>query len=603
MEIKKIRNFCIIAHIDHWKSTLADRFLEISGLLDKREMKHWQMLDTMEIEQERGITIKLQPVRLSWKWYQLNIIDTPWHVDFQYEVSRSLAACEWAILVVDASQGIEAQTLANVYLAIENNLEIIPVINKIDLPAADFDRVANELCNLLWCKKEDIIWVSAKEWTNVEKVLDEVIKIIPNPGESGLRIEEKCENDDEVVAIIFDSIYDQYKWILAFVRILSWEIKRWTKCKMLWTRAEMDILEVWKFSPKYEALEKLYPWEVWYIVTGLRSTSEARVWDTVYSWKDENKKALPWYKKVKPVIYAWIFCTDNWDFPQLRDALEKLSLNDAALEYEPVNSMALWSGFRVWFLWLLHLDIVQERIEREYNLDIITSSPSVKYEIVDIKWKTFEISSPEEMPDVVKIDEIREPICKVEVLCKKEYIWNVLELCQNRRWKYIELKVIDETRSMAVYEIPLATIITDFFDKLKSITSGYSSMNYEVIWYQKDTLSKLDFIVAWEIVPPLSIIIHKDEAHSVWSFIAKKLKDIIPKAQFAIALQAAIWWKIVARETISAMRKDVTAKLYGWDVTRKNKLLEKQKKWKKRMKEIWKISLPQNAFKALLKRG
>ena len=599
----KIRNFSIIAHIDHWKSTLADRFMQISGLLSEREMKHGQMLDTMDIEQERWITIKLQPVTLDWKWYELNIIDTPGHVDFQYEVSRSLAACEWAILVVDASQWIEAQTLANVYLAIENNLEIIPVINKIDLPAADVEKVANEIINLIWCKREDIIPISAKVWTNVEAVLDAVIEKVPAPNESWLRIEEWITNESETKALIFDSIYDQYKWILAFVRVLSWEIKRWTKCKMLWTRAEMEVLEVWIFNPKYKKTESLKAWNVWYIVTWLKSTSEARVWDTVYSWKNpETATALPWYTKVKPTIYAWIFCADTSDYNLLRDALEKIQLNDAALTFDPVNSSALWNWFRCGCLWLLHLDILQERLEREFDLDLVISAPSVKYEIVYNNWKVEEIASAEDLPDPSYLKEIREPIVKLEVIIPQEYTWKVMEICQNRRWKYQELKTIDEHRNMVIYKMPLATIIADFFDKLKSVTSWYASMNYEIIWYFADKLVKMDFLIAWEKVDPLSIILHKDEAHTIWIWIAKKLKDVIPRAQFPIALQAAVWWTIVARETIPAVRKDVTAKLYWWDATRKNKLLEKQKKWKKRMKEFGKVNLPQGAFMAVLKR-
>ena len=601
--MQKIRNFSIIAHIDHWKSTLADRFMQITWLLSEREMKHGQMLDTMDIEQERWITIKLQPVTLHWKWYELNIIDTPGHVDFQYEVSRSLAACEWAILVVDASQGIEAQTLANVYLAIENNLEIIPVINKIDLPAADVEKVANEIINLIWCKREDIIPISAKTGENVETVLDAVIEIVPSPDESWLRVEEWIDNDNETKALIFDSIYDQYKWILAFVRIISWEIKRWTKCKMLWTRAEMEVLEVWVFSPKYEKKDILKAWNVGYIVTWLRSTSESRVWDTVYSWENmENAKMLPWYIKVKPTIYAWIFCADTSDYNILRGALEKIQLNDAALVFDPVNSMALWNGFRCWCLGLLHLDILQERLEREFDLDLIISAPSVKYEIVYNDWKVEEIASAEDLPDPSYLREIREPIVKLEVIIPQEYTGAVMEICQNRRWKYQELKTIDEHRNMVVYKMPLATIIADFFDKLKSVTSWYASMNYEIIWYFSDKLVKMDFLIAWEKVDPLSIILHKDEAHNIWIWIAKKLKDVIPRAQFPIALQAAVWWTIVARETIPAVRKDVTAKLYWWDATRKNKLLEKQKKWKKRMKEFWKVNLPQGAFMAVLKR-
>lgn len=600
--MKDIRNFCIIAHIDHGKSTLADRFLEICWWIDKRIM-HSQMLDTMDIEQERWITIKLQPVRLSWKWYQLNLIDTPWHVDFQYEVSRSLAACEWAVLVVDATQGIEAQTLSNVYLAIENDLTLIPVINKIDLPASDVERVSNEIINLIWCKKEDIIAVSAKEWTNVEQILDRIIELVPNPSNWWLRKKENIDNDNEMRALIFDSTYDQYKGILAFVKIVSWEIKRWSKCFMLWAKSEMDVLEVWIFTPKYKVCEKLSAWEIWYVVTWFKTTSEASVWDTVYSWNEGfDAKPLEWYKKVQPMVYAWVFCIDADDFPHLRTSLEKLVLNDAAITYEPINTAALWSWFRCGFLWLLHLDIVQERLEREYWLSLIITAPSVKYEIITKKWEIKEISSAEELPDRTYLEEIREPIVKLEIIIPNEFTWWVMELVQWRRWKFKDLTVIDEKRNLLIYDTPLATIIWDFFDRLKSISSWYASMSYELIWYNKDDLVKMDILVNWEVVEALSTILHKNEAESAWRVIVNKLKDIIPKAQFPIPLQATIWWKVIARETISALRKDVTAKLYGWDITRKNKLLEKQKKWKLRMKQFWSVTIPQWAFMTVLKR-
>lgn len=598
----KIRNFCIIAHIDHGKSTLADRFLEICWQVEKRDIKK-QMLDTMDIEQERWITIKLQPVRLKWKWNQLNLIDTPWHVDFQYEVSRSLAACEWAILVVDATQWIEAQTLSNVYLAIENDLTLIPVINKIDLPAADVERVSNEIVNLIWCNKEDIIPVSAKEWTNVDKILDRIIELIPNPANWWLRKKENITNDNETRALIFDSTYDQYKWILAFVKVVSWEIKRWTKCFMLGTKSEMDVLEVWIFTPKYKVCDSLSAWEIWYVVTWFKSTSEARVWDTVYTWPEWfSAKPLAWYKKVQPMVFAWVFCVNADDFPHLRTSLEKLVLNDSAITYEPICTSALWSWFRCGFLWLLHMDIVQERLEREYWLDLIITAPSVKYELVYKKWNTEEISSAEEMPDRTFLEEIREPIVKLEIIIPNEYTGWIMELAQNRRWKFKNLTAIDEKRNMLIYEIPLATIIWDFFDKLKSISSWYASMSYELIWYQADDLIKMDILVNWEVVEALSTILHKTEAENAWRVVISKLKEIIPKAQFPIPLQAAISTKVIARETISALRKDVTAKLYWWDVTRKNKLLEKQKKWKLRMKQFWSVTIPQDAFMAVLKR-
>lgn len=601
--MENIRNFCIIAHIDHWKSTLADRFLEICWLIDKRDMKVNQVMDMMDIEQERWITIKLQPARLNWKWFELNIIDTPGHVDFQYEVSRSLAACEWAILVVDATQWIEAQTLSNVYLALEHNLEIIPVINKIDLPAADIERVSNEIVNLIWCNKEDIIPISAKEWTNVTQVLDRIIEKIPSPNQSWIRIREHILDDNEFKALIFDSIYDQYKWILAYIRVVSWEIKKWSRCCMLWTKSELEVLETWIFTPKYKPISSLKAWDVWYIVTWFKSTSEARVWDTVYSWALWfSVIPLSWYKKVKPVVYACIFCSDSDEFPLLRSSIEKYALNDSAIDFEPVNSNALWSWFRCWFLGLLHLDIVQERLEREYWLDLIITAPSVKYELTYTNWEVKEISSPSDMPDRSFLDDIKEPFVRLEIIIPSIYTWPIMDLCQKRRWIYKSLTVIDDKRNMLVYEIPLASIITDFFDLMKQYTSWYASMSYEMLWYRSWNLVKMTMLVAWDEIEALSTILHRSEAEQVWRSIAHRLKDIIPKAQFAIALQAAIWWKVIARETISAMRKDVTARLYWWDVTRKNKLLDNQKKWKKRMKSMWKVNIPQDAFMAVLKR-
>ncbi|MBT4937149.1 elongation factor 4, partial [Candidatus Peregrinibacteria bacterium] len=490
---QKIRNFCIIAHIDHGKSTLADRFLEVTGRMEKREMKNQQMLDTMDIEQERGITIKLQPVRMQWKGYELNVIDTPGHVDFQYEVSRSLAACEGAILVVDASQGIEAQTIANVYLAIEHDLTIIPVLNKIDLPAADVEKVAGEIENVLGIPKEEIIPVSAKTGKNVDTILDAVIKRLPEPKgarstEGEVRdLERKALNPELGTknyskALIFDSTYDQYKGVLAFVRVFSGSFKRGDKVHLLGTESEMQILEVGEFTPKYKANESLDAGQVGYIVTGLKSTSEARVGDTVYQGDNPKKsEMLPGYKKIHPVVYAAVFAVNGDDYPLLRDALDKLSLNDSSLSFEPEQSSALGYGFRCGFLGLLHMEIVQERLEREYDLGLIITAPSVNYEILKKSGDVIHISSPAQLPDLSTVDEIREPYVKLEIIVPKEYIGGVMDLGSDHRGIYKEMSFVDEDRAMLVFEIPLATIISEFFDTLKSITQGYASMSYDHI--------------------------------------------------------------------------------------------------------------------------
>ncbi len=597
-----IRNFCIIAHIDHGKSTLADRFLEVTSTLSAREMKHGQMLDTMELEQERGITIKLQPVRMSWthngKEYQLNLIDTPGHVDFSYEVSRSLAACEGAILVVDATQGIQAQTLANCYMALEHDLTIIPVLNKIDLPAADVQARAQEIENALGIPKEEIIAISAKEGTNVEKVLERVIERVPAPKSLGVPGETK--------ALIFDSVYDSYKGIVAYVRLMEGSFKRGQKIKFLNTKAEADILEVGCFRPKYEAMPQLNAGEVGYIVTGMKSVSDARVGDTV--WSNEHTKdsdgvvPLPGYKKVKPFVFAGMFCTETEDYPLLRDALEKLSLNDSSLTFEPEQSSALGYGFRCGFLGLLHMDIVQERLEREYDLDLLVTAPSVSYEVLKTDGTVLAISSPSELPDLNYVAEIREPWVKIEVLLPKQYMGGVMQLLNDRRGISRNIQYLDENRLNLIYEIPLASIVVDFYDMLKSISSGYASLSYELLDFRPGDLVKLDILVNHERMDPLSCILHRTEAGTHGGVIARRLKDLIPKAQFEIPIQAAIGAKIIARETISAMKKDVIAGLYGGDVTRKNKLLNKQKKGKKRMKMFGNVEVPQSAFLAVLKR-
>ena len=601
--MKNIRNFCIIAHIDHGKSTLADRLLEITGTLTRREMKHGQMLDTMELEQERGITIKLQPVRMSYEYkgetYQLNLIDTPGHVDFSYEVSRSLAACEGAILVVDSTQGIQAQTLANCYMALEHNLEIIPVLNKIDLPASDVEGCAHEIESALGIPKEDILCISAKEGTNVEKLLQLVIDRVPAPQSKG---------DEETKALIFDSVYDPYKGIVTYVRLMQGSFKRGDRIKMLNTKAESEINEVGCFRPKYEALSKLNPGEVGYVVTGMKSVNDARVGDTVWkpkewSQREEQKpEPLPGYKKVVPFVFAGMFATDNDQYPLLRDALEKLSLNDSSLTFEPEHSGALGHGFRCGFLGLLHMDIVQERLEREYNLDLIVTAPSVRYQVLKNDGDLIEISNPSELPDPSHIDSILEPWIKVELLTPKEYMGSLMQMMADRRGLSKNVVYLDEKRVTLHYEIPLSSVVVDFYDDLKSLTSGYASMSYEFLEFRPGDLVKLDFLVHHERLDALSIVLHRSDANGHGMKVCKRLKEIIPKGQFEIPIQAAIGAKIISRETIPAFRKDVTGYLYGGDVTRKNKLLDKQKKGKKRMKMFGKVEIPQQAFLAVLRK-
>jgi len=627
MSLDKIRNFCIIAHIDHGKSTLADRLLEITWTLEKRDMKNDQILDTMELEQERWITIKLQPVRMKRKDYEFNIIDTPGHVDFQYEVSRSLASVEWALLVVDATQWIEAQTLSNVYMALENDLNIIPIINKIDLPAADIDKVSNEIISLLWCDKSDIIPVSAKTWENVEAILDAVIQRINPPK---VFKSDKMVWDQEVKALVFDSQYDAYRWVVSYVKVFSWEIKKWDQLYFLNTNKKIEALDVGYFSPKYTSSSKIENGSIWYIVTWLKSIRDAQVWDTV--WKAENvswpkmkpseAKSIPWFKKVTPFIYAWVFPIDTAEYPLFKDAFEKLMLNDSAIQIEPEVSTALGHGYRCWFLWLLHLDIVKERLFRESNIDVIVTSPQVTYKI-KVQWdksslysrfnpevfrladKTYTylyISNPEDIPPRELYEAIEEPIVKCEILTPIEYIWAIMQLSQERRWILINQEYIDETRVMLIYELPMNELIWDFYDELKSVSSWYASLNYEFLKYKEDDLVKLDVLIAWEKVEALSLICHRTQASYLGGKITKKLKEVVPRALFSIPLQAAVWWKVVARETLSAIRKDVTAKLYGWDISRKRKLLDKQKEWKKKMKQFWKVNLPSDVFINLLKK-
>ena len=608
MSTKKTRNFCIIAHIDHGKSTLADRLLEITGTVTKREMKTAQVLDMMDLEQERGITIKLQPVRMEWVYkgenYILNLIDTPGHVDFTYEVSRSLAACEGAVLVVDATQGIEAQTLANCYLALEHNLKIIPVLNKIDLPSADPDRYAQEIENTLAIPKEEIINISAKEGTNVEKVLEAVIERIDAPRDFVAKEETK--------ALIFDSVYDPYKGVVAYVRVFSGTLKRGDKVVYLNSKNELEIVEVGYFKPRYLQCDQLLTGEVGYVVTGFKDVSQARVGDTIWrcgqtQMESFNARPLEGYKEVKPFVFASIYCVEGDDYPQLRDSLQKLRLSDSALTFEPEQSSALGFGFRTGFLGLLHMEIVQERLEREYGMNLIVTAPSVSYVVVKrgkegVKEELL-VLSPADLPDPAVIDEVREPWVKVEILFPKEYMGAVMDLIQLKRGLQKNYNYIDEDRVILMAEMPLSSIVVDFFDTLKSITSGYGSMNYEFLEYRRGDLVKLDLVIAGEIVDALSSIVFRPDSHQLGMALAKKLKDLIPRAQFEISIQAAVGGKIVARESISAMRKDVTAKLYGGDRTRKDKLLKKQKAGKKRMKMVGRVELPQEAFLAILKKS
>lgn len=593
-----IRNFCIIAHIDHGKSTLADRFLQLTGTISQREMKHAQMLDSMDLEQEKGITIKLTPVRMNWTLdnqnYILNLIDTPGHVDFSYEVSRSLAAVEGAILVVDATQGIQAQTLANSYLALERNMAIIPVINKIDLPASDIPRVKEELKNILGINPDDIITISAKSGLNVDKVLNAILERIPSP--------LTLENNAETKALIFDSVYDTYKGVVAYVRVFEGEIRKDDKMKFLHSNQEIEVLEVGYFKPKYLQADALECGEIGYVVTGVKTVSEARVGDTIWKGFSSAPLPLPGYKKVVPYVYAGIFPIDGDDFPLLRDALMKLSLNDASLQFEPENSAALGYGFRCGFLGLLHMEIIQERLEREYSLSLIATAPSVSYEIIKTAGEAMKISNPTELPDRNYYSEIKEPWMKVEIITPRDYIGSVMKICEERRGVQKNIQYVDATRAILIFELPLSQIIMDFYDQLKSVTSGYASMNYEFIEYRSEDLVKLDFLIASEKVDSLSTIVHKSDAYRIGTGLAKKLKTIIPRAQFEIILQAAIGSKIIARETIGALKKNVTAKLYGGDRTRKDKLLKKQKAGKKRMKKMGSVEIPQEAFLALLKR-
>ena len=587
-----IRNFCIIAHIDHGKSTLADRLLELTGTVQKRDMKA-QLLDKMDLEREKGITIKLAPVRMKYKDYELNLIDTPGHVDFSYEVSRSLEACEGAILVVDASQGIQAQTLANVYLAMAADLTIIPVLNKIDLPAADVPRVSAEVMSLLGCKEDYILHISAKTGKCVEDVLQKVVELVPSPTGAP---------EDSTRALIFDSYYDDYRGVILYVRIVDGAITKGAELKMMSTDSDGLALEVGSLSPEMRTATTLSAGEIGYIVTNLKSTREAKVGDTVTLSKAPANQSLPGYKEVKPFVYAGFFPESNEYYQELKDAIEKLSLSDSALQFEPENSPVLGFGVRVGFLGLLHMDIVRERLEREYSLSLIVTNPSTDYEVVLNDGTEIDIKSASELPDVAKIAEIREPWINGEIVCPKDYVGAVIQLISSKRGIQKNLSYVDAQLALVAFEAPLANLLTDFYDQLKSITSGYGSFNYELDNYRAEDLVRLDFYVSHEIVDALSVMVHRSESVSLGREIVKKLKDVIPRQNFQVALQAGIGGRFIAREDISGYRKDVTAKLYGGDVTRRKKLLEKQKKGKARMKRFGKVDIPSEAFTVLLKR-
>ena len=592
MDINKIRNFCIIAHIDHGKSTLADRILEYTHAVSTRDMKE-QILDSMDIERERGITIKLNAVRLNYNGYVLNLIDTPGHVDFAYEVSRSMAACEGAILVVDATQGIEAQTLANVYLALENNLEIIPVINKIDLPNADIDERIIELNKTFGFKKEEIILTSGKTGVGVDKLIDAVIERIPHP--------KVKYNDNLLRCLIFDSYFDAYLGVISLIRVVSGTISNKSRIKMMTTNSSYDVTELGYHTPKKEIVTTLSAGEVGYVCASIKEIDKVNVGDTITLENNPASELLPGYKKMMPMVFCGIYPIDSKKYPNLREALEKLKLNDASLIFEPETSSTLGFGFRTGFLGLLHLDIITERIEREFNIEIIATSPSVNYEIELTDKSIIYIDNPAEFPEKVRINSIKEPFIKTNIFVPNEYIGSIMELCQDKRGIYISTEYIDTSRVNIHYELPLSEIVYDFFDKLKSYTKGYASFDYELIGYKESDLVKMDILLNGDIVDALSVIVHKDFAYKRARIIVDNLKELIPRQMFEVPIQAVIGSKVIARSDIKAMRKDVLAKCYGGDITRKRKLLEKQKEGKKKMKMIGKVEIPSDAFLSILK--
>lgn len=593
---KHIRNFCIIAHIDHGKSTLADRLIEKTGVIAVRDMES-QVLDNMDLERERGITIKLTSVKLNYKAkngeeYIFNLIDTPGHVDFTYEVSRSLAACEGAIVIVDATQGIEAQTLANVYLALDNNLELYPVINKIDLPSADPEFVKKEIEDVIGLDAENAALISAKEGIGIEEVLEGIIKYIPHP--SG-------DEDEPLKALIFDSLYDSYKGVIAYIRVFDGKISPGMNIKMMSNGAVYEVVEVGTLKPAMVPCSELLAGEVGYVTGSIKNVRDVHVGDTITNAQNPCLSPLPGYRRVTPMVYCGIYPADGADYNDLRDALEKLQLNDAALLFEPEVSVALGFGFRCGFLGLLHMEIIQERLEREYNLDLVTTAPSVIYHIAKTNGEMEEVSNPTNMPSPQEIEYMEEPIVEASIMAPTEYVGTIMELCQNRRGIFKDMKYMEETRAIINYELPLNEIIYDFFDALKSRTKGYASFDYLLKGYAKSDLVKLDILLNGETVDALSFIVHKEKAYNRGRAMAEKLKDVIPRQMFEIPIQAAIGQKIIARETVKALRKDVLAKCYGGDISRKKKLLEKQKEGKKRMRQVGSVELPQEAFMSVLK--
>ncbi len=592
----KIRNFSIIAHIDHGKSTLADRILEKTNALTQREMKA-QLLDSMDLERERGITIKLNAVQLNYKAkdgndYIFHLIDTPGHVDFTYEVSRSLAACEGAILVVDAAQGIEAQTLANVYLALDNDLEILPVINKIDLPSADPERVRQEVEDVIGLDASEAVLASAKAGIGIEEILEQIVEKVPAP--SG-------DPEGPLQALIFDSLYDAYRGVVAYIRVVEGTVKVGDKIKMMATGKEFEVTEVGVFTPKTTLRDELTVGDVGFLTAAIKNVGDTRVGDTITHAKNGATEPLPGYRKLNPMVFCGLYPIDTAKYNDLREALEKLELNDSALQFEPETSQALGFGFRCGFLGLLHMEIIQERIEREFNIDLITTAPSVIYDVFLTDGEKIAVDNPSNMPDPQKIDRIEEPYVKATIMVPNDYVGTVMELCQKKRGNFITMQYLDENRVSIIYEIPLSEIVYDFFDQLKSSTKGYASFDYELIGYKASKLVKMDILLNAEQVDALSFIVHRDSAYERGKVIVEKLKDLIPRQQFEVPIQAAIGQKIVARSTIKAMRKNVLAKCYGGDISRKRKLLEKQKEGKKRMKQVGSVEVPQEAFMAVLK--
>ncbi|MDR0138296.1 MULTISPECIES: translation elongation factor 4 [Metabacillus] len=592
----KIRNFSIIAHIDHGKSTLADRILEKTSALTQREMKN-QLLDSMDLERERGITIKLNAVQLRYKAkdgeeYIFHLIDTPGHVDFTYEVSRSLAACEGAVLVVDAAQGIEAQTLANVYLALDNDLEILPIINKIDLPSADPERVRQEIEDVIGLDASEAVLASAKAGIGIEEILEQVVEKVPAP---------QGDPDAPLKALIFDSLYDAYRGVVAYIRVVEGSVKVGQKIKMMATGKEFEVTEVGVFTPKALLLDELNVGDVGFLTAAIKNVGDTRVGDTITDAKNGATEALPGYRKLNPMVYCGLYPIDTARYNDLREALERLELNDSALQYEPETSQALGFGFRCGFLGLLHMEIIQERIEREFKIDLITTAPSVIYNVFLTDGSEVRIDNPSNLPDPQKIDRIEEPYVKATVMVPNDYVGAVMELCQNKRGNFIDMQYLDENRVSIVYELPLSEIVYDFFDQLKSNTKGYASFDYELIGYKTSQLVKMDILLNNEKIDALSFIVHRDSAYDRGKIIVEKLKELIPRQQFEVPIQAAIGQKVVARSTIKAMRKNVLAKCYGGDISRKRKLLEKQKEGKKRMKTVGSVEVPQEAFMAVLK--